>query len=94
MCAEPVDCSSRRWRAAHTCVLGGNLRRVQDSSRTASDVPLEHMRVAVVDDADTQIHDHFDRAIQFVDAALAAGGKVIVHCKVAAHLVTRSHVLL
>jgi hypothetical protein len=60
------------------------------AAETASAVPLEHMRVAVVDDADTQIHDHFDRAIQFIDAALAVGGKVIVHCKVAAHLLTHS----
>ena len=51
------------------------------AAETASAVPLEHMRVAVVDDADSQIDEHFNSAIQFIDAALDAGGKVIVHCK-------------
>lgn len=40
----------------------------------------EHMHIRLEDEADANILDHLEDALDFIDTAVESGGKVLVHC--------------
>lgn len=80
-CEERLEQALEDGEPTAIAYLEACLREHQIASQTEPAVGRQQMRVAVVDDADQHIDAHFVEAIKYIDSAMSAGGKVLVHCK-------------
>ena len=51
-----------------------------DVSARVKKLSMRHMVIDIRDDEDANLLLHFEQAVQFIRTALAASGKVLVHC--------------
>lgn len=51
-----------------------------DVSARVKKLSMTHMVIDICDDEDANLLLHFEQAVQFIRTALAANGKVLVHC--------------
>ena len=64
----------------HIPVLQSAINNHADVSTLVRKLSRTHMVIDVCDDNDANLLQHFDKALQFIQNALAAKGRVLVHC--------------
>lgn len=63
------------------CSLQSVLNNHSDVSAQVQKLLLTHMVIDICDDEQANLLLHLEQAVQFIQTALAANGRVLVHCQ-------------